>query len=262
MSKALVTGGSKGIGAAIAEALAKRKVDLLLVARNEKDLADIKLRLEQEYKISALTFSSDFTKDGAGEKLSRWVTESGKELNIFCHVAGMGGARDFRELSFEEIRSMVRANFEFGVELCWRLIPTLKRNAPSHILLVGSMAGFAPIPQKAIYSASKSALYFFSRSLRRMLMENKVSVSCLCPGPIFTKSSIKDETIKQLGRTGQWMALAADQVGDFAVSQMLKGKMLIIPGRLNRFISIFMRILPQRLLVNLFYRNQRTHLHH
>lgn len=256
MNCALVTGGSKGIGAAIAVSLAKRQIDLMMVARNEKDLHETKERLEQEYKICVLTLSCDLSQDGAGEKLSQWIAESNKDLNIFCHVAGMGGARDFKELSPEEMRTMIRTNFEIGVELCWRLAPILKKNAPAHILLVGSMAGFAPIPQKAIYSATKSALYFFSRSLQRILKKDRVNVSCLSPGPVFTKSSIAQETVRQMGKMGKWMSLEPAKIGEYAVRQMLKGKMLIVPGRLNRFFSVLMRCLPHGLLVNLFYREQ------
>jgi short-subunit dehydrogenase len=258
MSKALITGGSKGIGATIAEALARRKIDLLIVARNEQDLEVIKRHLEQEYKITVLTMSCDLSHSGAEEKLAEWVTGSGKDLNIFCHVAGMGGSQDFRELAPEELRSMIRTNFETGVELCKRIIPTLKRNAPANILLVSSMAGFAPIPQKAIYSATKSALYFFARSLNRILKNEGVKVSCLSPGPVFTKSSIEEETIRQLGKMGKWMALSPAKIGEYAVQQMLKGKMLIVPGRLNRFFSFLLRSLPQQFLTNLFYRKQNS----
>lgn len=258
MSKALITGGSKGIGAAIAEALARRKVDLLIVARNEQDLKEIKQRLEQEYKIAVLTMSSDLSQAGAEEKLEEWVKASCNELNIFCHVAAMGGSRDFRELSPEELRNMIRTNFETGVELCSRMVPTLKKNAPSYILLVGSMAGFAPIPQKAIYSATKSALYFFARSLNRILRNDNVKVSCLSPGPVFTKSSIEEETIRQLGKIGKRMALPPADIGEYAVDQMLRGKMLIVPGGLNRFFSFLLRSLPHRFLVNLFYRKQNS----
>jgi short-subunit dehydrogenase len=258
MGRALITGGSKGIGASIAEALARRKVDLLIVARNEQDLKEIQLRLEQKYKITVLTMSCDLSQPETEEKLEEWVKGSGNDLNIFCHVAGMGGSRDFRELSAEELRNMIRTNFETGVELCRRMLPTLKKNAPSYILLVGSMAGFSPIPQKAIYSATKSALYFFARSLNRILKNDGVKVSCLSPGPVFTKSSIEEETIRQLGKMGKWMAMPPAEIGEYAVSQMFRGRMLIIPGGLNRFFSFLLRSLPQQLLVNLFYRKQNS----
>jgi uncharacterized protein len=256
MSQALITGGSKGIGAAIAEALARRKMDLLIVARNEIDLKEIKKRLEEEYKVSVLTMSCDLSQVEAGEKLTAWIAD--KDLNIFCHVAGMGGSRDFGELNLDELRHMIRTNFEIAVELCWRMAPNLKKNAPSHILLVASMAGFAPIPQKAVYSATKSALYFFSRSLDEIFRKDGVQVSCLSPGPVFTKSSIQEETVRQLGKMGEWMALSPAEIGEFSVKQMLSGKMLIVPGRLNRFLSFFMRSLPHRLLAKLFYRDNRT----
>jgi short-subunit dehydrogenase len=259
MSWALVTGGSRGIGAAISEALAKRKQNLMLVARNQKDLADISERLQMIYGIRVQILSCDLKEETAVEELIQWIEAGGESLNIFCHVAGMGGAKDFGTLSPDEMKIMIRTNFERGVELCWRLVPLLRKNAPAHILLVGSMAGFAPVPQKAIYSATKSAVYFFSRSLNQILKNDRIEVSCLSPGPVFTKSSIKQETIKQLGKTGEWMALSPDQIGETAIRQMLKGKPLIVPGKLNQFISALMRTLPHSLLMKLFSRRLNDH---
>ena len=147
----------------------------------------------------------------------------------------------------------MKLNFESAVELASLFLYQLKKTAPSFILYVSSMAGFAPIPQKNIYSASKSALLFFSYSLRALLKQDHISVSCLCPGPVFTKPEIEKETIKQLGWIGRRMASEPGEIGEYAVRKMLKGKMIIIPGRLNQFLSLFLRILPDRMLTRIFF---------
>jgi len=126
------------------------------------------------------------------------------------------------------------------------LLPLLEKNAPSYILNVASMAGFAPIPLKNMYSATKSAVIFFSYALRYQLKDKNISVSCLAPGPVYTKPEIKAETKKQLGKFGDKMALSPQKVGEKAVRKTIRGKMIIVPGFLANVMSGFLRILPKR----------------
>jgi short-subunit dehydrogenase len=136
--------------------------------------------------------------------------------------------------------------------LSFTLLPLLEKNAPSYILNVSSMAGLAPIPVKNVYSATKSAVVFFSYSLRYQLKSKKIGVSCLCPGPVFTKPSIEQDTKDKLGWFGVAMAVPPSKVGEVAVRKTLKRKMIIVPGTLPRITSYFLRILPKRLLVAIY----------
>ena len=117
---------------------------------------------------------------------------------------------------------MLRLNTEPAISLIYYLLPLLKKNQPSFILNVSSMAGFAPISVKNIYSATKSAMIFFSYSLRHQLEKENISVSCLCPGPVFTKPSIEKETINKLGWFGKYMAVAPEKIGEIAIDRTLK----------------------------------------
>ena len=114
------------------------------------------------------------------------------------------------------------------------------------------MAGFAPIPVKNIYSATKSAVVFFSYSLRYQLKEKNISVSVLCPGPVYTKPDIEADTKKKLGWIGNQMAVSPKRVGEIAVRNTLNEKMLIIPGTLNKIVAFVVRVLPRRWIVALY----------
>ncbi len=254
MSWALIAGGSKGIGLGIAEALAKRSYNLFLVARNADDLAGAKDRLENEFRVQVEILSCDLSQPDSPETIYAWCIKKTPELKILCNAAGMGGSSDFPELSLNDTRTMIRLNLESAVSLSHRFIPLLKMAAPSYILNVGSMAGFAPIPIKNIYSATKSALLFFSYSLRNLLKKDNISVSCLCPGPVYSKPSIEKETIKKLGMIGRQMAVMPGMVGEYAVRCMLRRKLIIVPGKLARFISFLLRMLPRRFLARILYR--------
>jgi uncharacterized protein len=246
MDWALIAGGSKGIGLGIAEALALRKWNLLLVARNENDLAAAKSRIENSYSVKVETLPCDLSREDSAEIVYDWFLKKNAEIKLLCNAAGLGGSKDFPDLSADAARSMVRLNFESAIALCYRFLPVLKKNAPSYILNVASMAGFAPFPTKSIYSATKASLISFSYSLRNILRADQISVSCLCPGPVFTKSAIEEETDRQLGAFGRHMAVEPINVGEAAIRQMLSGKLIIVPGILARISSFLLRILPGR----------------
>ena len=243
---ALVAGGSKGIGYAIAEALAKRKYHLILIARHPDSLLAAKRKLESEYAIHVETLSLDLALEATADSIAKWCMQRNIHLKVLCNVAGFGGARDYLSLPLDTLRYMVRLNIESCMALSLTLLPLLERNAPSYILNVASMAGFAPIPVKNIYSATKSAVVFFSYSLRYQLKNKHISVSCLSPGPVFTKPEIEIDTKKKLGWFGMQMAVPVSKVGEIAVRNTLKGKMMIVPGMVSKISSVIIRVLPRR----------------
>jgi hypothetical protein len=249
---ALVAGGSKGIGYAIAEALAKRGYNLVLIARHADSLIAAKNKLETLYKIHVEILSFDLSLDGSAIEIAKWCTERNIPLKMLCNVAGFGGARDYLSLPLDTLRYMINLNIGSAMSLTLTLLPLLEKNAPSYILNVGSMAGFAPIPVKNLYSATKSAVVFFSYSLRYQLKKKNISVSVLCPGPVFTKPEIKKDTKEKLGWIGMQMAVSPERVGEVAVGETLNKKLVIVPGGLSKFMAFLIRALPRRLIVSIY----------
>jgi short-subunit dehydrogenase len=249
---ALVAGGSKGIGYAIAEALARRGYNLILIARHSDSLQAAKNKLQSEYPVNVELLSYDLSKDESAGAIAQWCIEKKIPLKILCNVAGYGGARDCLSLPLDTLRYMINLNIGSAMSLSLSLLPLLEKNAPSYILNVGSMAGFAPIPIKNLYSATKSAVIFFSYSLRYQLKEKNISVSVLCPGPVFTKPEIVKDTKKKLGWIGMKMAVSPKKVGEVAVRGTLNGKMVIVPGTLSKIMAFIVRILPRRLVVAVY----------
>ncbi len=243
---ALVAGGSKGIGYAIAEALASRHYNLILIARGYDSLVAAKNKLEALYPIHVEILSYDLSKEESAREIAGWCTARNIRLKILCNVAGLGGEKDYLTLSLDSLRYMVNLNLESCMAMSLLLLPLLEKNAPSYILNVASMAAFAPIPSKNMYSATKAAVLYFSYSLRFQLKEKKISVSCLAPGPVFTKPSIKETTKKSLGWFGMQMAVPPKKVGEKAVKKTLKKKMIIVPGTLSNICSTVIRVLPNR----------------
>lgn len=249
---ALVAGGSKGIGYGIAEALAKRKFNLILIARHQDALDKAKEKLEKDYKVHVELLKLDLEHESTADSIARWCTSKNIRLKMLCNVAGLGGPKDYLSLPLDSLRYMVRLNVESCMALTLTLLPLLEKNKPSYILNVASMAGLAPIPSKNMYSATKSAVISFSYALRYQLRKKDISVSCLSPGPVFTKPEIIQYTKKQLGWFGMKMAVPPERVGEIAVRGTLRRKMMIIPGTLASISSFFIRILPRRWVVSLY----------
>jgi uncharacterized protein len=249
---ALVAGGSKGIGYGISEALAKRGYNLIIIARHLDTLQEAKHKLETTYHVHVETLAIDLSFDTAATEIAKWCLERNIRLKVLCNVAGLGGANDFLSFPLDSLRYMVRLNVESCMALSLTLMPLLEKNAPSYILNVASMAGLAPIPIKNMYSATKSAVVFFSYSLRYQLKDKHISVSCLCPGPVYTKPEIIKDTKAKLGWFGNKMALDPHTVGEVAVKKTFKKRLIIVPGTLAKISSSVIRFLPRRWVVSLY----------
>src|SRR5258705_1894157 len=251
---ALIAGGSKGIGYALAEAWAKRKYNLILIARHWDSLMTAKHKLESTYGIHVELLSYDLSPEESATEIVQWCMERNIPLKVLCNVAGAGGSRDYLSTTLDSLRYMVRLNIESCMALTLTLLPLLEKNSPSYIINVASMAGFAPIPIKNLYSATKSAVIFVSYSLHYQLKDKNISVSCLAPGPVYTKPEIVTETKKQLGKFGNKMARMPHKVGEKAVRKTLKRKMIIVPGFLANIMSQVLRVLPKRVSASIYNR--------
>jgi hypothetical protein len=252
---ALVAGGSHGIGLGLAEALAKRHFNLILIARHFDSLETARNNLQSKYGVHVEIISQDLSLPDAAVKIADWCKNKSIRLKILCNVAGFGGSRDYlSNLPLDSLRYMIHLNSESAMALTYTLLPLLEANSPSYILNVASMAALAPIPIKNLYAATKSEVLFFSYALHYQLKGKKIYVSCLCPGPVLTKPEIVKTTKKELGWFGMQMALMPDKVGEVAVRRTLKRRMLIVPGTLAYMTSILLRVLPLRWTTFIYYK--------
>lgn len=252
MAYALIAGGSKGIGFAIAGALAKRGYNLILIARHIDGLTAAKNKIETTYPVHVEVLAFDLSKEESAPAIADWCTQKNIHLKMLCNVAGLGGDDDYLSLPLDSLRYMVRLNIESAMAMSLTLLPLLEKNTPAYILNVASMAGFAPIPSKNIYAATKAAVISFSYSLRYQLREKNISVSCLAPGPVYTKPSIEKATKKQLGWFGDQLAVSPKRVGEITVRKTLKGRPMITPGTLAKIMSGVLRILPKRFVTYIY----------
>lgn len=182
--KALITGASSGIGREIAKLLADKYDELVIVARTESKLIELKKEIEVESKCNVKIEVLDVSIKENCIKLF----ESNKDIDLLVNNAGFGDYGEFTETSLDKELSMINTNIvAYHILTKLYLIEMQKRNS-GHILNVASIAGFMPGPLMATYYATKSYVVRLSQGIRQELkkQKSKVKISILCPGPVNT----------------------------------------------------------------------------
>ncbi|MBK7558402.1 MAG: SDR family NAD(P)-dependent oxidoreductase [Chitinophagaceae bacterium] len=185
------------------------------------------------------------SKEESATAIAAWCNERNIQLKMLCNVAGLGGDDDYLSLPPDSLRYMVRLNIESAMALSLTLLPLLEKMRHLYFKR-GQYGRLCTHPFKNMYSATKAAVVSFSYSLRYQLREKNISVSCLAPGPVYTKASIEKTTKESLGWLGDAMAVKPARVGEIAVRKTLQGRPLIVPGTIAKILSGVLRILPQR----------------
>jgi NAD(P)-dependent dehydrogenase (short-subunit alcohol dehydrogenase family) len=177
---ALVTGGSSGIGAALARALRGRGWDCVLVARGEERLRPLAEELGAEWELC------DVGDRAAVERLAAAVVERHPRLSLLVNNAGIPGRSTFLRSSSERIEEVTRTNYLGGVWCLRALLPALEAAAPSDVVNVVSVAGTVTAGSGGPYTAAKHAQLAFSRSVAAELAPRGVRVHTILPGFVET----------------------------------------------------------------------------
>ena len=184
---AIVTGGTKGIGRGIAEALIREGVSVCLSARHQNELNDAVDQLNQFNGGRAIGFACD-VRDYSQVKglIAHTVKELGG-LDILINNAGIGIFTTVEETSPEDFRAVLETNV-FGVFYCCReAIPRMKQRGGGYIINISSLAGVNAHPRMAAYNASKFGLNGFSEALMQEVRHDNIKVSYVMPGSVNTE---------------------------------------------------------------------------
>ena len=184
---AVVTGGSKGIGYAIAEALVRAGASVAVSARNAEEVAAAAVRLNALGKGRAAGVPCDVrSPEAVNELIRRAVAEFGG-LDILVNNAGVGHFAPAAELPVERWQQMIETNLSGAFYCCREAIPHLRRRGGGWIINIGSLASKNPIAGGTAYNASKFGLLGFSEALLLDVRHDNIRVSCLMPGSVATQ---------------------------------------------------------------------------
>jgi short-subunit dehydrogenase len=248
MPYALITGASKGIGKAIAEELATRQTDLILVARSGSLLKEIAADLSNRYGIKADHLAIDLSDPVASIEINDWLKQKGYSVNILVNNAGYGLSGPFETYSAKENRDMMQVNMNVPVELTNLLIPELKKHPKSYILNIASAAAYQAVPGLMVYAATKSFLLNFSRGLAFELKKTNISVSVVSPGGTDTDFANRAKVGSKAVKAGEKLNMTPESVAKLAVNAMFARKIELITGFINQLGTFFVWLLPKKLV--------------
>ena len=224
---ALITGASTGIGKEFAKIHAENGGNLVIVARNESKLNDLKSELEEQYNINVVVIAKDLSEVKSTQEIYDQVKKLGIEIDILINNAGFGGLGKFNERPLENDLSMINLNIVALTSLTSLFLDDfLKRNS-GRILNVSSTASLMAGPLQAVYFATKAYVTSFSNAIAEELHDTNITVTNLMPGATdteFGKVSGMDKT-EMFKNTASAHTVALD-----GYNGMLKGKLDVISG--------------------------------
>ncbi len=256
----MVTGASSGLGEEFARQLAGSVGKLVLVARRTDRLERIAEGLRGNFPhISVMVISADLAK--AGDRLSAMhkAAEAGFAPDLLVNNAGLGEYGEFATAEWETLETMLKVNIEALTHLSHLAAPYMIRRGGGGILNVSSLASTLPIPDFAVYAATKAYVSSFSEALRIELREHGIGVMSLCPGPVKTEFG---EIARREGSSEGMPAHALfyvpkEQVVAEALRGMERGSARVFPGLRIAAAGLIMGALPLFLLRLLMARRPR-----
>jgi 3-oxoacyl-[acyl-carrier protein] reductase len=183
---AIVTGGTKGIGRGIAEALIGEQANVCISARKESEIDEATASLNRLGGGKAIGFTCDVRAHSEVKLLFESVASQLGGLDVLINNAGIGRFAPVEEMSPEDFRAVLETNL-FGVfYCCHEAIPLMKNRGGGYIINISSLAGANPHPRMAAYNASKFGLNGFSEALMQEVRHDNIKVSYIMPGSVNT----------------------------------------------------------------------------
>jgi len=246
----VITGGTEGIGRALAELFAKDGNNLLLVARDEAKLARTAAELTKAYPVIVQITSQDLTTEEGRAGVEQALRRFGLYADILVNNAGMMSHGFFQDVDTATVHRLIDLDVRALVDLTHRFLPGMLARRRGGVLNVASMMGFMPVPYQALYAASKAFVLSFSKALAYETMGTGVRVSVAAPGVVATKLHAKAGT-----ENSRYLYLfpntPPEKVARIAYSRFKRGWSVIIPGWANWLSTIAIRVVPDFLLVPL-----------
>ncbi|NOT48866.1 MAG: SDR family oxidoreductase [Acidobacteria bacterium] len=254
MTTALITGASGGIGEAFARRLAEDGHDLVLVARSEEKLRELRDELQAEHNITAHYIAVDLTGFEADKQLFDETEKNGIEVDWLINNAGFGSMGDFATLDLERELGMIDLNISVLVALTHRYIGKMRERKSGTIINVSSTAGFQPIPFMATYAATKAFVTLFSEAIAEENRPYGIQVFALCPGSTKTDFHAAAGIDASMGFKGQE---TADDVVETAMRAVGSKRAKIISGWTNWVVATGVNFLPNSLITRVMGKGLR-----
>lgn len=246
----VVTGGSEGIGLALAERFAREGANLLLVARSVDALMSAASTLARLGAGNIDYLSTDLTQPDAPVAIETKLDTIGGYVDILVNNAGVGACGSFAEAEADDIDAIIHLNIRSATRLMRHFLPGMRARRSGGILNIASLGGYTPGPYQAAYYASKAYVISLSEAVASEVAADNVRVTVAAPGAVATGFHAK------MGAETSWYrwllpTATPRYVAWWAHRGFQLGLRVVVPGIFNNIAMCFLRLTPHRILVAL-----------
>ena len=221
---AIVTGGSKGLGLAMAAGLASAGADILLVNRNIEEGKAAASQLRNDFGINAIAFSCDITQLQQTESMAATAIEAFGKIDILINSAGINIRGAIDEVAPQDFNKVIEVNVN-GTWLCCRAVTAyMKKNNSGSIINLASTLGLVGLANRTPYTASKGAVVQMTRALALELAPFNIKVNAICPGPFLTEMNIPIADTEE----GKKFVVGATALGRWAEMREIQGAAIFL----------------------------------
>ncbi|MCH7396753.1 SDR family oxidoreductase [Belliella sp. DSM 107340] len=245
----LITGASSGIGYEMAQLLAAKKFNLILVARSKHILQKMQVELSSKYSIDIKYFQVDLSDVQATLEFYQLTKVHELKVSHLVNNAGFGDYGSFLETSIEKELDMVHLNISSLMILTKLFARDMAEMKSGRIMNVASLLSFLPLPYYSVYSATKAFVLAFSETIATELEDSGVIVTALCPGTVETPFHTQEMRKTNAMNTNKPMP--AKDVAEAGVKLLLHGKGKKVVGFNNWFISNLPRVTPSVIMMKI-----------
>jgi short-subunit dehydrogenase len=244
----IVTGGSEGIGLALASRFAAAGHDRLLIARGEGGLAQAATKILAQHRVTVTTLALDITSTDAPQMIDRKLSEMGGYAHILVNNAGIGLSGPFLDHTRGDLTAMMDLNMRALTRLMHHVLPGMRSRGRGGILNVASLGAYAPGPWQAAYYASKAYLLSLSEAVAYEVEPDGVRITVVAPGPVetgFHRRMLAESAFYRRLLPPLW----PETVASWAYWGFKLGLRVIVPGVINMVLALVLRILPHRIVM-------------
>ena len=225
----LITGAAGGIGRALAEALAERKHELLLVDRNEGPLRDLCDSIARKHGTRAIPLAQDLAAADGAQRVFDFTRENDLKIATLINNAAVGVHAPIEEQSPRRVEEMVHVNVLSVVNLTHFFLPLMRQRGGGTIVNVSSSGVYERCPWWSVYAATKAFVLHFTESLQQEVADSGVQIVAVCPGMTSTQFFEKAGT-----QTPDHDIQTPEEVVAETLAGLDRGRPLIVTGWSNR----------------------------
>ena len=245
----LVTGASSGIGYELANLFAKDGKNLVIVARSQDRLEELKTKIEDEYETTVIVLPKDLSNPNSPQEIFSELQKRHINLDVLVNNAGFGVWGKFSETDLQEELEMIQVNVTSLIHLTKLFLKGMLENKSGWILNVASLCAFTPVPLESVYCGTKANILHFSEAIANELKGTGVSVTCLCIG--LAKTGFHKRARMESARAAKRKMMDATTVAQAGLDDLKKGRVISIPGLQYRVWPLLVRFAPRNLITRI-----------